>query len=248
MKQHPGFWYYEYFIASSQFLPIKFSEQFVCIAGKQLWENFVRQTGIDDIKRVFISNASTIESIDLRDFNYKKSSVSEIAWALTFYDFKHPIKFYWKSKSGKIYTPEDTAIDENDITFWFEDLDPLEIHKMVYPNQPIPFKLKNLTYKLSINSLNMDLEMIIQLSEPNNKKIETIKNLVLDFIDKWNEKSEEDEEDELEMGLVHNSKIVEETNELIHFNFDMGSADINILKKLLQKLNKVGGISKIEID
>ena len=247
MKKHPDFWHYEYFMARSQLLPVRFSEQFVSVAGRRLWENFVKQTGIDDVKRVFISFPNNYADSDLRFFDYSKGAVSEIAWALTFYDFKHPIKFYWQSKSGKIYVPEDTEIDEEDITFWFEDLDPLEIHQLVYPNQPIPFKLKNLTYELSIKSLNVDLEMIIRLNQSNAEKIQLIKNLVLDFIDQWNQKSEKDEEDKLGMGLVHNSKIVDETSEIIHFGFDMGSADIDILKKLLQKLNKVGGIEKIEI-
>jgi hypothetical protein len=240
------FWYYLGLEFSFlKILEIKISKKYLIIAGKKLFDNFVKHTSISDKKNIIIA-------FPLKDSNMKfevfiLNEVSKVNWYLVVLASLIPVTICWKSKSGRIYKISDEDIDENDIEFWFEDLDVLAIYKELYPNNPLPFKLKNIQFELEILRLDLELELKIDLKDANLELIDLIETQVENFIDKWNKKAEKDTEDKLGMGLVHNTKTSLKSNCEIIFAIDMGSSDVAIIKKIIMMLNKTEGIKKVTI-
>lgn len=111
------------------------SKQFLYYMNNQLTVLFTQGTFLT------INNNVCIAWSDENDFVFQKDTISKLSFCIYINHNWNPIFVAWKSKSGKIYDIADTDINENDIEFWFEGLDPLLYHKQLFPNEVLPFKL-----------------------------------------------------------------------------------------------------------
>lgn len=216
---------------------LNISIEFVTCANIQLTIYFERLTGI-------IVNAKTVSITTILDdsqFFYHKGAVSKLASCLYVNHNWNYITIAWRSKSDRIYELDDTDIDCEDIEFWFEGMDPLLYHKQLYPKVELPFQLKNLTYGLKVERLNMDMTVAVTLKKDTDAK-ET-ENKVFDFINQYNKKSEAKNRED---GVIHNAHSKIEGNQII-FDIDTGFTGVVFLKKLLKYLSKLNAFDKVEI-
>ncbi len=157
----------------------------------------------------------------------------------------NPITICWKSKTGRIYETSDEDIDCNDIEFWFEDLDVAKVHELLHPKQTIPLALKNLNFKLELNNLNTNLELVAFLKSEFSDQIVDIANKTCDFVNEYNKVSERSSNEE--RGFVHYIKFDVEDS-CIKFLIDSGSAGMPFLKQLLRTFSKWNAFEKVIID
>ena len=218
-------------------LPI--SMQFLECADKQLSPFFEKSVGLKINKHISLTIA------DDRRYEYKHDMVSRLAMVLYInHNWNYDIYMVWKSKSGRIYKPGDTDIDCNDVEFSLEGLDPVLYHKQMYPKAELPFKLKNLSYKLVITRLNMDCTMEMTLKKEIITNAEGLIKKVDDFINRFNEESVKKNREE---GVVHNWKHNIEGDKLI-YNIDTGFAGPALMKKLLPFLSTLNSFEIVEIN
>lgn len=241
-----NFWYYknleEKFLEK---ISLIISKEFLILAGNKLWRFFDLKTGINDIKNSqlgipFMNDKFIVE---------QHGNVSKVDWYFAIRYSSWPVTICWKSKSGRIYKISDEDIDENDIEFWFEGLDPVQIYKDLYPNFTLPFKLKDIYFEVDVKRLDMSLEMAISFMNKDFSQVKKVEQLILDTVDDWNKKAEKDTLDEKGLGIVHSVKTTQEEPDKLVLSFDMGTASVNVLKKLIQTLNKkTTGIKLLVID
>lgn len=216
------------------------SPSFISCANTQLTILFVQHTGLT----TFGKNLSMAWE-DAEAFKYQKGEVSKLTFRLFVNYNWNDIWVCWKSKSGKIYDINDAEIDCNDIEFWFEGLNPVLYHQQLYPNEQLPFKLKNLTYELVVVRLNMDANLLFTFKE---KALPTITEwlkeidaLIQKFINKpirWGKGNG---------GVVHNYKRKQVAANQWEYEIDTGSAGIYFYKKLLPLLSEFDCLAKVEI-
>ncbi len=154
----------------------------------------------------------------------------------------NPITIKWKSKSGIDYKLHSTDIDKDDIEFWFEGLEPAVYLKQLYPNDKLPFKIKDLSFELVVTRLNLDCNILMELKKDVNK--ENLIKGIGDFIEDFNLKSEKKNRKD---GVIHNSIAVIENENAIRYSLDLGSVGFSFFKKLLTYLSDLKVIEKLEI-
>lgn len=214
---------------------LKASAAFIDCADRQLTQFFVSVTGIKPGKHVCISLPWP------EDFFYHKGTVSRIPMCIYINHNWNQVTMLWKAKSGRIYTPEDTAIDCTDLEFWFEGLDPLLYHKQLYPNDTLPFKLKELSYELVVSRLNMDCSLDLYLKKEWVGSSTEIISQIDDFISAFNRKAEA-----RKTSVVHNWKRSAEGEKIV-YEIDTGFAGPGLLRKLLPFLSKQDYYEKVVI-
>lgn len=227
-------------------LNIDTTELFLEYADNQLRIDFESKTGIKINHRV---------STDwgYQDLKYQKGVISSIEIQLSIgHNFisdkiiENTVKVCWCSKSGRVYEMLDEDIDSSDIIFWFEGLDTISYHKQLYPDDLLPFKLKKLHFELLIHCINLDMLLEIFLKEPNNTVRDMITAEVSKFISNWNKKTKKEDTIKETQGLtyydsngvVDSIKVIKNRGNKIEIQFDMGTSDIILLKKLIQMLDK----------
>lgn len=222
------------------------SESFIKCANEQLTQQFINQTGLKpgkNLRLVMLSHGFNLPVYGEYLIPSKNSSGNKLCITLWVNHNQNPVTIYWKSKTMAYQPKLHEEVDCNDIEFWFESLDPLLYHQQLYPNVTLPFKLKDLSYELVVQRLNMDMviEMVLNENEiPNTSFIvDKIDKMMNDYNNKSMQKDRED-------GVVHNWKKKVEDNKLI-YDIDTGSAGAPFLKKLLVYLSKMNCFSKVEV-
>ncbi|SJZ84223.1 hypothetical protein [Sediminibacterium ginsengisoli] len=218
----------------------KISEKFVDCANTQLTRAFENTVGFKVNKLVGIGWISS----PYQEFFLRKGPTTEFSSEISVNHYNFPVTILWKSKSGRIYNMEDVDVDCSDIQFWFEGIDPLAYNKEMFPNIGQPFKLKDLSYELSVDRLNTDCTIQLQIRESLIVDTVSLLNQVDEFIGNYNERSEKNNRID---GVVHNWKHFVEGN-LITYEIDLGSARASFLKKLLQFFSKLNSFARVKVE
>lgn len=218
---------------------IKISIEFVECMDRQLTESFIKKTSLPINKDVSITLPSS------ESFYYEKGIVSKLPFYVYINHNWNPIIVAWKSKSGKIYDIADTDINEQDIEFWFEGLDPLLYHKQLFPNEVLPFKLKNLSYQLTIHRLNKEADLVLQYQSKTNteQNIENITLSIQQWLENFNQNSIKEDR---KYGVVYSWNFVIE-HATITYSIDFGSTGIYFLKQFLQFLSSLNCFKEVII-
>ncbi|MNK00723.1 hypothetical protein D3C87_185140 [compost metagenome] len=198
-----------------------------------------------EFKTGFKINKNIELAYDSDTFFYEKGKISRTqATIYVNHNWNNKAQICWKSKSGRIYEMTDEDIDCNDIEMWFENLEPELYYKQMYPKDALPFKLKNLTYQLTINSLQTDCEIHLVNKKEQEDKTEDILKSIYNFINEYNELSEKKNR---EMGIVHNASGTVTGNK-ITLNIDLGSTGADFLKKLLDYFSSLITLETVTVD
>jgi len=218
--------------------PYKF---LICIEPKLL-EDFRIKTGISSPKRVWLSCP-----LDIWGLQFEKGEVSAMNQSLTVGGNGDTtvVRVIWKSKSGTVYDIFKDNIPCDDIEVWFENLDVDFVYKYLFPNDPLPFKIKDISFQLEYIALNVNVNVHL-FFKPN------IKNEIINSIQKidhyiivFNSKSEKRNRKE---GIIHNwDSTLKEPLHVI-YEIDLGSAGINFIKKLLKFLSELNAFEKVVIE
>lgn len=215
------------------------SPEFLECADKQLSPFFEKATGLKINKHINITLA--VEEY----FVYIHGDISSFSMVLYVnHNWNRNITMVWKSKSGRIYKPGDTDIDCNDIEFGLENIDPVLYYKQMYPKAELPFKLKNLSYQLVINRLNMECIIEMRLKKEELTNAQNILEQIDGFINQFNEKSVKKDR---EGGVVHNWRHNITDDKLI-YEIDTGFAGPALMKKLLPSLSSLNCFEVVEIN
>lgn len=220
-----------------QLYQISMSLEFAYCADLQLTGRFELKTGLKINKQISLSMRPEWE------FFVEVGEVSKIAISIYVNHNWNPVTVLWKSKSGRIYKLEDTDIDCDDIEFWFEELDVALIHRQMFPNVKLPFKLKDLSYELVVTRINMDATIELQLKSEHINDTKRIELEIDNFIAEFNEKSEK--KDRMH-GVIHNWKTRVEGDKMI-YDIDLGSTGPYFFKKLLPELSKMNYFTRVEL-
>jgi hypothetical protein len=215
---------------------INITLNFLKCADEQLRKSFEKITAIKVNKNICVLLPNK------PDFNYQMGEISECSQNIFVnHNYIFGVKIKWKSKSGRIYKFEDEDINCEDLEFWFEGLDATLVHKYLYPKVTLPFKLKDLTYKLVVTRINMDcnLEMVLKENLEQELVSKQIDDFIADFIHKSEKKDRKD-------GVVHNWKR-EFINDKLIYELDLGSTGVSFIKKLLTFLNKLNTFETVEL-
>ncbi|MEZ2337221.1 hypothetical protein AB6735_16365 [Mucilaginibacter sp. RCC_168] len=213
------------------------SLEFANCADIQLTTLFELRTGLKINKQISIATRPE------QEFFVKYEVVSQLPFYVYINHNWNPVTVLWKSKSGRIYQLEDTDIDCDDIEFWFEELDVALIHRQMFPDVQLPFKLKDLSYELIVTRINMDATIELQLKAERLNDAQKIELEIDNFISGFNEKSEK--KDRIH-GVIHNWKTRIEGDKMI-YDIDLGSTGPYFFKKLLPELSKMNYFTKVEL-
>ena len=169
-------------------------------------------------------------------------STLKLSFSVTVNDL--PIIIGWESQSGRIYKIDDTDIDPSDIQFCFEELDIAWMLRYMKPKNPLPFKLRGLSYDLIVELIQLDCHIEINLTDTRQRATESYIETINQFISGYNEKSESQNR---KMGIIHNWNFsFDEEN--IYYDIDLGSTGPDFMKKLLMMLSDLGAFKKIRIN
>jgi hypothetical protein len=216
------------------------SEEFVATADAQLTPLFEKTVGYKVNKHVSIS---TISKDDTR-FVYEKGLVSKLSINIYNNNNWNFVLLFWQSKSGRIYDTKDTDIDSNDIEFWIEGIDIAMYNRQMYLKAALPFKLKDLSYELTVTRLNFDCTITAIVKPEATNKREAIGKELTDFIDAFNLASEAKGRKE---GVVHSSAAKKEGENILQLEMDIGSAGAAFIKKLLNTMSALNYFTKVEV-
>ncbi|SJZ84243.1 hypothetical protein [Sediminibacterium ginsengisoli] len=221
-------------------LGITVSKEFVECANAQLTPLFEKEVGfkVNNHVELYLSMPRD------QEFFLRIGPVTKLSCQLIINTRNFWVTMSWKSTSGRIYYVGESDIDCSDIEFWLEGIDALAYNKQMYPNVGQPFKLKDLTYELIIDRLNMDCNIQLQLKKGVMSDTAKLLQKVDDFIGEFNEKSEKNNRID---GVVHNWKHFVE-DDLITYEMDLGSARASFLKKLLQFFSKLNVFSSVRVE
>ena len=215
------------------------SENFVRCAEKKLRSDFEIKSKLKVSKRVQMStspNGSGVFDI--------ASGVTKIPYGIWIANNWNQVEVAWKSKSGRVYTMGDSDIDCNDIEFWFEGIDPALYLKQLYPKEGLPFKLKPLSFELVITRICHDCVIEMHFKNDLQQNHDQIIDQIDTCIDTFNQKSEKAKKF---VGVVHNWKRNVKNNQVLVYEFDLGSAELIFFKQLLHFLSDLDCFSKVEI-
>lgn len=216
---------------------IDISWEFTNCMDIQLTKLFELQTGLKPGKNLSISWPSELI------FFVEIGEISKVAFSIYANHNWNDVTVLWKSKSGRIYQLADIHIDCNDIEFWFEELDVALIHRQMYPNVKLPFKLKDLSYELIVTRINMDCTIEMQLKEEYLNDAQNIIIRIDSFIAGFNEKSEK--KDRVH-GVIHHWKPKIENDKII-YDIDLGSSGPYFFKKFLPHLSTLNYFTRVEL-
>jgi len=233
-------------------LNLEVSVPFMQIANKQLTQDYIRITGIAKMDNVSVSPLSAGFKLFFPDLIsvYSKGTVSSLAMLAGAVDtvFMNKVVYLcWRSISGKIYDISDTEIDDNDIVFWFEGIDPMIIYNRLYPKEPFPLKIKTPSFEFEYVRMEVDAQIDLYFKPEYSTIEETIIEDVDTFIQnkcmnsyiKINKQYE---------GRVH--KFYKKQVENLHwqYNIDTGSAGVYFVKKFVEYFNKKNCLQKMKIE
>lgn len=205
---------------------------------QQLSDEFEKKTGIKISKRIRLHLDETDLNLSYGDISCANSVLTIIEEA------PNNLKVCWKSGSGHIYKINDDDIDCNDIEFWFENFQPELYIQQYYPNQKLPFKIKNITYDLVVTRINLDCIIKMTLKKNVIKNEEEIVEQIDNFIAAFNNKSEKISREE---GVIHNWNM-EIASNIIIYALDLGSMGISFFKKMLTFLSALNLFERVEIE
>ena len=216
----------------------KMSPAFVNCKRKQLSRDFEAKTGLKINRHIGLYYTEF-------SFRYTKDVVSRVRSKL---DVNHNtndnVYVCWKSKSGRIYDMADEDFDCNDVEMWLEGLDPLLYHRQLSPKDPLPFKLKDLSYKLTVNRIQTDIEITLLLKPEEVPRAEGLLEDIYDFIEAYNDASEKKD---FKDGVVHNAwgSISDST---ITLNVDIGSVGAGFFKRMFRHLSQLNAFMEVTVD
>lgn len=204
---------------------------------QQLSTLFTQLTGIKPSKEI------SLIYVEENSFKYTRDNISSFTSQLYIKHNWDPIIIMWKSNSGKVYGVEQDDIDCNDIVFWFHDLDVPLIHKQVYGNGVLPFKLQNLTYELRVENFSINCQIELLLKKDAMEIAETQIVSIDRFIDNYNEKSERHGRKD---GVVHNwTRDI--SDNILTYELDLGSTGAGFMKKLLKYFSSMKCFEQVYI-
>ncbi len=215
---------------------LELSTSFVECSDKQLSIDFVQRTGIPINKKICITFGTI-------DFFLQIAETSTMKCSVIIGSYGNPSTIHWKSKSGKIYSPQD-EIDCDDVTFWFGELNTPEFLKQLAPSVKQNLNLRGLTYTLDVQELNMDMEVTMQLKPDTLKETNKLIDEIGDMINDYNNSSMKNNRD---VGVVHNARFTVEDSKILA-TIDTGSAGMLFLKKFLQFLSKLDAFKKVTLN
>jgi len=213
---------------------ISVSNEFIRCADDQLSELFRKQIRLSFNKHISLSNDWT---------NYKPGANSCFQCGLYINSFRNEIKICWKTVSGKEYKLADTNINCNDIIFWFESLNTLEYYKQMFPDNPLPFKLEGINYKLIVERLNVHCNLTMTVKESFPEDYEGLLNKIDEHLTAFNTQSLKKHRSD---GIIHNWTRNIDGKSII-FEIDWGSASIELVKNLLIYLSDLEAFEQVRI-
>ncbi len=223
-----------------KFYQTTISYEFVACADQQLTPLFEQLTGLKINKQISISWAHEWE------FFLTTGPISKVPFYIYVNHNWNPVTVTWQSRSGRVYRLADTDIDCQDVAFGLEGLDAALLHRQLYPGYRFPFKLKDLSYELTVNRLNVDCTLTLHLRPEHAAEAGRAASLVDDFLHGFNQASERRGR---RPGLVHNWKwAVAGGGSCITFELDLGSAGPNLFKKLLPFLSKADIFNAVTVN
>ncbi|GAA4202877.1 hypothetical protein GCM10022289_18320 [Pedobacter jeongneungensis] len=179
-----------------------------------------------------------------RPFQHEKAETSKISIALGVYDHVNSIDILWKSKSGRIYDIADEDINCNDIEFSFGNLNIVEYHKQANPyGNQLPFKLKDLSYKLTVNRIQLECYITLTVKASEAKNADQYASGMENFIAAYNEKALKSKNS----GVIHNCNYSIKEN-TIDFHIDLGSVGADFFKKLFKYLSELNVFEEVTVD
>lgn len=217
------------------------AEAFIACADVQLTSCFERTVGYKINKQVSIS----IVNKDSEQFIYSKSKISRLSIQIYNNHNWNLVTILWQSKSGRIYDVADTDIDCNDIDFWFEGIDAVLYQKQMYPKNPLPFKLKNLSYELVVERIQTDCSITAALRPDAIGRGRAIGKELTDFVEDFNQKSEAKGRKD---GVVHSAYASILEDNILELTLDIGSAGAGFFKKLLMQMSAMGNFDTVNIN
>jgi len=226
---------------------LKASETFIECADRQLTEQFIRQTGINPGKNVNLSIST--HRVDIPVYGLYSTPDGYIKKKLMINLYVNhnwnPVTIYWKSKSGRDYSLHHEVEDGNDIEFWFERLDPALYLKQLYPGQQLPFRLKDLTYELVTERINIDCTIVLQVKKEMISRQDAIIQEVNDFIGQYNLTSEARKKG---YGVIHKARASLRGDDTIVYDIDLGSTGPHFLKQLLMFFSKLNYFAVVKLE
>jgi hypothetical protein len=165
------------------------------------------------------------------------STCSLSIWAGSWND---TIKVSWKSKSGKIYEPQDDP-EAGDFECWISRLNEEAFLRALYGPTSLPFKLTGLSFKIAVGAIDMSMTVLLVPKDhfEQDELQQQIDRITIDI----NEKSHSQKRN---WGVVHNWQMAAE-KEGLRINFDLGSAGFTWMKHWLQALSAAGMLSEIRL-
>lgn len=221
---------------------LKLSEKFCCYYSKNVQELLLKDAGIKPSFKVGLA----ISFYDGTNTYAVSGEISRIYTAVTIQPkFWSHFQFCWRSKTGGIVKTTDEDFDETDLECWLEDLKPAEIWQELSKEElNYPFKVKNLPFPVKVLGFNVHMGFTIKLKHLENA--EKINTALFKIVDVHNEKSDFNNRKD---GVIHNRYAdVLESEKLIIFRIDLGSAGLGILKKLQKGLAKFGEVEELIVD
>lgn len=153
-----------------------------------------------------------------------------------------PIVLCWQTKSGKQVLPTDEVIDEDDLEFWIEGLEP-EKYWAILNRRPTdyPFKVDKLHFPVEVEGFATHMALYITLTDAN--EADAIAKALAESVEQHNLKSEKNNRN---LGVVHRYDYNKEGKKLT-FNIDLGSAGAPFIQKLLKTLNRFSSVAQVTV-
>nr|WP_199156143.1 hypothetical protein [Pedobacter sp. ASV2] len=220
-------------------IDVGISIPFVECMNAQLTPIFENRTGLK------VKNLISLYINKDYPFLYEKSEISKLSIALNVNSHISAIDILWKSKSKKIYGLQDGDIDCHDIEFWFGNLNIIEYHKQMNPyGYTLPFKLKDLSYRLIVNRIQIECYVTLTLKKEETDNADKYATEITSFIGMFNEKALATSK---ENGVVHNFSFSIKEN-IIDLQIDIGSAGADFFKKLFKYLSDLNVFDEVVVD
>ncbi|MBS1590594.1 MAG: hypothetical protein JST07_00590 [Bacteroidetes bacterium] len=227
---------------------LNFAKNFFRIMENQVHNYFEANTGISVGKRVQLTTTPLSNQYDsnkmVTEVIIDNENVSRLKYGLWIGSEYNFVTVAWNSKSGRLYKTSDEDIDSEDIVFWMEELNPLLYHKQLYPKEKFPFKLPELSFELILTRLVLNCIIVLYLKELENGNWKNISLQLDDFIAEFNKKSEKAKKF---TGVIHNWKKRSIKDNIIEYEFDLGSVELIFFKNFLKYLSDLNYFTKVEI-
>lgn len=148
----------------------------------------------------------------------------------------------WRAKSGRVYHISDEDFNKEDVEMWFADLDVAWVHERIYPKAINLFRIKNLTYELSVYNLSENIDIHFHFKEQAIDVMRQTEHQIDEYIDQFNTRSEQKSRKD---GVVHNWRTEQVGATEMVYHIDMGSAGYQFLKGLFKQLSSMACFTKV---